>query len=146
MRVCTRCQVPRDEREFNFLAPRKDGFRPKDKTCRPCRNEDARRRHREDPEAALRRRLRRKYNMSLEQYQEMLDRQGGACAICGRAGLVLDVDHDHSCCEGPHSCGGCVRGLLCRRCNLRVGMFESGEMEPIRAYLNEPQFEANEVR
>jgi hypothetical protein len=32
----------------------------------------------------------------------------------------LSVDHDHKCCDGPTSCGRCVRGLLCTGCNRHV--------------------------
>jgi Recombination endonuclease VII len=34
------------------------------------------------------------------------------------------VDHDHNCCPGGHSCGLCVRGILCPRCNTAVGHIE----------------------
>lgn len=48
----------------------------------------------------------------------MLAEQGGGCAICGReaGSQALDVDHNHTT--------GKVRGLLCRRCNGLVGVFE----------------------
>lgn len=48
-----------------------------------------------------------------EVYAQLLERQGGGCAICRKApkegGRRLDVDHDHAT--------GAVRGLLCWTCN-----------------------------
>ncbi len=38
---------------------------------------------------------------------------------------AANIDHDHGCCPNSNSCGRCIRGLLCTRCNLRVGSFES---------------------
>ena len=65
--------------------------------------------------------LRESFGLSLEQYQEMHDRQDGKCAICGqpetqlRDGKVkaLAVDHCHST--------GRIRGLLCSDCNTGIG-------------------------
>lgn len=64
------------------------------------------------------------YNITGEQYQAILDAQGGKCAICQRATgrtKALSVDHDHACCDLPTSCGECVRGLLCSPCNKYLG-------------------------
>jgi len=44
-------------------------------------------------------RLWQKYGISLEEYNQMLDAQGGACAICRKlpkvGGKALHVEHDH---------------------------------------------------
>lgn len=56
-----------------------------------------------------------------------------ACERCGETFPMdakgrskrINVDHDHSCCSGGSSCGLCVRGLLCTRCNIRLGAIES---------------------
>jgi hypothetical protein len=34
------------------------------------------------------------------------------------------VDHDHACCDGPTSCGKCVRGFICSKCNRLLGCAE----------------------
>jgi hypothetical protein len=49
------------------------------------------------------------------------------------------IDHDHSCCPVPlsgvsRSCGKCVRGLLCVRCNTWLGWLEK-YAESARTYL-----------
>jgi len=67
-----------------------------------------------------------RYGITAQQYEAMLIAQGGVCAVCGQecSRGHLSVDHDHACCSGPKSCGGCVRGLLCRACNRGLGNFE----------------------
>lgn len=70
--------------------------------------------------AASGRHVQRTYGLSPEEYERLYEAQGRRCAICRRAtgkAKRLAVDHDHSCCPGPTSCGGCVRGLLCGPCN-----------------------------
>jgi hypothetical protein len=69
--------------------------------------------------------LLRTHGITVEQYDAMLEAQGGICAICetdepGGKGS-FHVDHDHSCCPGKGSCGGCIRGLLCATCNIGLG-------------------------
>ena len=50
--------------------------------------------------------------------------------MCGNSGCggteELGIDHDHSCCSyttfnTKYSCGNCVRGWLCRGCNVALG-------------------------
>jgi hypothetical protein len=66
--------------------------------------------------------LKRKYALTIEQYDQMLAKQGGGCAICGRPprpDISLHVDHDHET--------GRIRGLLCFRCNNALGDFLDDE-------------------
>lgn len=46
------------------------------------------------------------------------------CALCGAADRSLEIDHDHDCCKGERTCGKCFRGMLCRPCNVGLGMFK----------------------
>jgi hypothetical protein len=65
--------------------------------------------------------------ISRERYAELLEQQGGACAICGsgnRSGHRLAADHDHKT--------GAIRGLLCHRCNTAIGLLRD-DPELLRA-------------
>lgn len=87
------------------------------------------------PEKFRRYDLKNKFKITPEWYEEQLQKQGGVCAICGRPETGIDnfhgkvrrlaVDHDHKCCPGNRSCGKCVRGLLCSKCNPALAVVES---------------------
>lgn len=59
------------------------------------------------------------YRLTRGQWQAIFERQQGCCAICGISqddlGYMLEIDYNHN--------AGKVRGLLCRKCNLEIGMF-----------------------
>ena len=65
--------------------------------------------------------LTKKYGITLEDYEWMLENQNHACKICGTidpshtSGRMV-VDHCHTT--------GNVRGLLCNRCNTGLGYFK----------------------
>ena len=74
--------------------------------------------------------LRIRYGLTPLQYNRLFTAQNGVCAICGqpetarqKSGKIqrLSIDHNHKCCPGKRSCGRCVRGLLCVRCNIALG-------------------------
>ena len=66
-------------------------------------------------------RFKRKYRITLDQYNAMLAEQNGVCKIClgtcsrKRKWMPLCADHDHGTGE--------VRGLLCDACNVGISRF-----------------------
>lgn len=67
-----------------------------------------------DSRAPARRRV---HGLTPAEIAALIAFQGGLCAICQRPGQRLQVDHDHRHCQGSTGCRGCVRGMLCPRCN-----------------------------
>jgi Recombination endonuclease VII len=60
---------------------------------------------------------RRRYGLSQDQYDALLTKQNGRCAICKvTPEKGLQVDHCHSL--------GHVRGLLCGPCNRAIGLMK----------------------
>lgn len=70
--------------------------------------------------------FKRKYGITIDEYNLMFDKQNGLCLICGESenkiGMgtdrtqMLSVDHNHETNE--------IRGLLCHSCNLALGNFK----------------------
>jgi len=83
--------------------------------------------------------LQKVYGITEETYIKMFKEQGGVCAVCGlpethvhrKTNQVcnLSVDHDHST--------GHVRGLLCKKCNMALGLFKDSLalLESAKKYL-----------
>jgi hypothetical protein len=61
-----------------------------------------------------------RYGMTVEQYHDFVQKHNNACAICfgkelAKKRVRLSVDHD--------AVSGKVRGLLCSKCNMAIGLF-----------------------
>lgn len=124
LKICSRCKCT--EPQIHFEKNRK--------ICNRCRGdlqkyranfpeENARRTRdwiKQNPEKARetqrRANLKRTYGITVEQYDELLEKQNHACAVCKRPTSDfprrLAVDHNHK--------EGFIRGLLCTNCNHRV--------------------------
>jgi hypothetical protein len=78
--------------------------------------------------------LKKTYKLTLEEVQQAWSSQDGKCGICqvkmlpsGRQACSVCVDHDHAT--------GQFRELLCRKCNMALGMYETNR-KGIDAYLH----------
>ena len=77
--------------------------------------------------------LKTRFDITLQEYQDLWDAQAGVCAICGlpetRNNYNLFVDHDHVT--------GKIRGLLCNSCNAGIGFFKDNPslMDSAKEYL-----------
>lgn len=78
-----------------------------------------------DPEYGKRWRRKNLYGITTRQYENMLEQRGGKCPICGRPDAAPHIDHCHKT--------GKVRGLLCRRCNIALGMLLDNPHACLRA-------------
>lgn len=92
------------------------GGKPRYRVCRTCRRARA---HGVDPFELMKR-------LGITEPQ---------CMAC-YATEDLVVDHDHECCPGTHGCNKCVRGYLCRYCNMAEGLLRTPEIvERLAAYM-----------
>jgi hypothetical protein len=131
-KVCTKCQERKPITDYHNSKRSKDGLFWHCKICCRKRHTDWAENNREhmkeyrqnwndqNPEYGRRYTL-QKYDLTVDQYNNMLTEQVGVCKICGQpetsvsrgALRSLSVDHCHDT--------GKVRGLLCYRCNTSIG-------------------------
>jgi hypothetical protein len=107
-RVCLRCGYKKPIEEFPLRSHAHD--RSRSTRCRACTSEMHKHKLWE-----------KRFGMTPQDYEDLLQQQNGVCALCGqpetKRGGMLAVDHDHVT--------GRVRGLLCTRCNWAIGMMET---------------------
>ena len=120
-RVCTGCGEWKLSSDF-YKCPKSPGGHRS--ACKSCSVAYGRKRRLADRDRVtnIRRKshIKIKYGISIEQYNQMLERQNGKCQICfcvfdlrGSQRTMPHIDHDHST--------GKVRGLLCHGCNSAIG-------------------------
>ena len=122
MKFCRKCEIEKPRTSYNRKPDSKDKLQPYCKQCTSTLNNTSRRK-RYDPLKNKDQMLKRDFGISLIEAQALLESQNHCCCICNMS-ITLDtnkttlgkahVDHDHVTGE--------VRGLLCSRCNVLLGM------------------------
>jgi hypothetical protein len=110
-------------------------------TARKSMTDEGRRRRKRDPDRAKQNDLKshlKKYDLTMQSFNELNDLQEGVCAICKELpaeGKRLCIDHDHAVIDRVR-----VRGLLCNRCNVILGMAKDNIaiLQTAVAYLQRP--------
>ena len=126
VKTCKKCKTDKEEDSFGKSKKHADGLLL---WCKECTNEQKRVHYsnwkENNPDAhALKKQkdveyhLGRKYKITLDEYNSLMNQQDYKCSVCGVNQSDVDtsfaVDHDHITCK--------VRGLLCFKCNAGIGL------------------------
>ena len=125
MKTCRKCGYTGEDFPHNRLI------------CTPCRSAENKMYHHKRGKEVngmryFRNKLKREFDITVEDYEALMVKQNNVCAICEEPdpqGQRLAVDHNHKT--------GKVRGLLCGRCNKALGSFKEDPeiIEAAIAYL-----------
>ena len=131
-KVCSKCSIEKPVSEYSKETRSKDGFLRICKVCRNSyhkiwydKNKDklrrySKKRYIKNKQYHYEYRIKKTFDISIEEYNEMFSKQNGECAICGihqkDLNRRLAIDHCHTTNK--------IRGLLCGKCNCGIGNLE----------------------
>jgi hypothetical protein len=118
-RLCKKCDNTKPLTDF-YKTGRKNGDE-RAYECKECAKARIKASRDANPDAARDRHLRRTYGITLAEFNRMLLAQGSKCACCGtdRPG----GKHNQWCVDHNHTTNA-VRQLLCKDCNIVLGIVE----------------------
>ena len=116
MKICTGCKKEKHTDEFGVNSSQPDKLQ---RQCKECVNAGKRRRRLENPEHFRRKCFKDRYKIDAPDINLMKESQDEKCAICKKEftkETSMCIDHCHQTNK--------IRGLLCRKCNFGLGLFE----------------------
>ena len=142
-KICTKCKIEKEYSFFYKQNSKKDGYKSH---CKECILKDRQRYY--NTEKGYKSKIEKSWKdngmiFTVEEYNILLNKQGGKCAICSAVsnndGTKLCVDHCHTT--------GKIRGLLCHKCNTSLGKFNDdiNLLEQAINYLIKYRKELNEI-
>lgn len=123
-KICVKCK---EEKDIDLFYRASDKNNERHIYCKACKKQyDAERKERY-ADTTMNSYYLRTYGISLNEYNDMLVKQNYVCLICsnqettkhGDKVIKLSVDHNHIT--------GKVRGLLCKKCNAAIAMYNEDE-------------------
>lgn len=121
--ICNVCGQEKLVENFPKSSDRSRGFR---QPCKICLQEKRRNKRKVETseEFFIRKnnKLKKKYNITIEDFQIMLKNQNNKCLICDSLLEIKDLNSNYPHVDHDHSTGK-VRGILCMNCNLGLGYF-----------------------
>lgn len=114
-KYCTKCNKLKPFDLFNTSKNTKDR---KHAWCKQCQSRYAKQRYNYSSDKQRGLSLKRKYGITIEEYNWILEKQENRCALCGTD--VVGGNCQHFCVDHNHETGE-VRGLLCLSCNTGLG-------------------------
>lgn len=146
-KICTKCQVLKFVFDFHKSKKTKDGWTHWCKSCKLAANKSYALNNKlrvvskqkawrdKNPRNMKSITLKRRYGITLTQYEDLLQKQNHTCAICKSISPNRNdinyflVDHDHAT--------GKIRGLLCDPCNKGLANFKDNidSLESAKKYL-----------
>lgn len=135
------CNIEKHLIEFPKETRMRDGCRNNCKKCRDSSRTDRKGRNKKTYNAHMRKYrknrilsqkqrdqatsslLKSRYGITLEEYRQRLEAQGGHCFLCPKksdGGRRLSVDHNHAT--------GKIRGILCDGCNRTIAILDNPDL------------------
>jgi Recombination endonuclease VII len=119
-KICSKCGKEKPVKEFYL----KEGYKNNlSSWCRECTRYYNGEYNKKFPEKAKDNKLKKAYNITLDEKNKKLERQKGRCGLCGTPEPLYKgwcVDHDHET--------KTVRSILCTKCNAGLGCFNDDVM------------------
>ena len=119
---CPKCSTTKPTTEFHRNSTKRDGLQGYCKSCSVTRSTAYKRALPKDvrTERAKRYNLQHFYGITPAYLDAAVAAQDGKCAVCA---TLLTATTKGACVDHNHATGE-VRGILCSRCNVALGMFQ----------------------
>ena len=125
LKKCSSCGSEKPLSEFNKSKSTPDGL---DYRCRDCAKAHSKRYREQHPEKAKetvrKSTIKKKFNLSIDEYEQLLEKQNYKCAICGCNYIRYKQQTNREFCIDDNHYTGEVRGLLCSVCNRAIGQLK----------------------